>query len=295
MKLLHFKQNNQSYLAVKTERGILNIQKAVETLNCECPVTLEDLILQGESGLFQMNKLIDLAITQNTPDLFMNENQITYGPSVINPEKIICVGLNYVDHAEESKMEIPTSPILFSKFSNTLEGHNGKVKLPADAEKFDYEAELVVVIGKTASNVSEEEALSYIFGYSAGNDLSARDLQFRTGQWLLGKSSDGFAPIGPYLITSEEIQDPQNLSISCTVNGETRQQANTKDMIFSCANLVCYISKYMTLKPGDVIFTGTPQGVILGYAEQDQIWLKAGDKISVTIENIGTLTNTLEE
>lgn len=295
MKLLHFKQNNQSYLAVKTERGILNIQKAVETFDFECPATLEDLILKGESGLSQMNKLIDLAITQDTPELFINENQITYGPSVINPEKIICVGLNYVDHAEESKMEIPTSPILFSKFSNTLEGHNGRVKLPADAEKFDYEAELVVVIGKTASNVSEEEALSFIFGYTAGNDLSARDLQFRTGQWLLGKSSDGFAPIGPYLITSEDIQDPQNLSISCTVNGKIRQQANTKDMIFSCANLVSYISKYMTLKPGDVIFTGTPQGVILGYPEQDQIWLKAGDEISVTIENIGTLTNTLDE
>jgi 2-keto-4-pentenoate hydratase/2-oxohepta-3-ene-1,7-dioic acid hydratase in catechol pathway len=293
MKLLHFQKENVQYLGVKTEKGILQVEKASDVFQKDVPVSLEELIIRQDEGIQQLNHLVDLALSEDGEELFLKEEEITFGPSVANPEKIICVGLNYVDHANESKMDIPTSPILFSKFNNALTGHQHKVELPDDAEKFDYEAELVVVIGKTARNVSEEDALSHVFGYTAGNDLSARDLQFRTGQWLLGKSSDGFAPVGPYLVTSEEIQDPTNLAISCTVNGETRQAANTKNMIFSCATLVSYISKYMTLKPGDVIFTGTPEGVILGYSEENQVWLKPGDEVSVTIENIGTLTNTL--
>jgi 2-keto-4-pentenoate hydratase/2-oxohepta-3-ene-1,7-dioic acid hydratase in catechol pathway len=294
MKILHFQYENQTCLGVKTENGILHVVKAAESLKLEAPITLVELISNGTNALRQLEKLVQSAIKLNKQELFISEGGITFGPAVINPEKIICVGLNYVDHAEESKMEVPTSPVLFSKFNNALEGHNHVVKLPNDAVKMDYEAELVMVIGKTAKDVSKEDALSYVFGYTAGNDLSARDLQFRTVQWLLGKTLDGFAPIGPYLITSDELQDPSNLSISCTVNGETRQQANTGDMIFDCATLISYISKYMTLKPGDIIFTGTPQGVILGFPEENQKWLKSGDEISVSIEKVGTLTTTIE-
>ena len=201
-----------------------------------------------------------------------------YAPVVTKPEKIICVGLNYADHAKEANMDIPDYPVLFSKFNNALAAHKQVISLPKKAEKFDYEAELVIVMGKEATKVSKEEALSYVFGYTVGNDFSARDLQFRTGQWLLGKSCDDFAPIGPYIVTSDEI-DPQNLEISCKVNGEIRQSAHTRDMIFDCATIISYLSQYMTLKPGDLIFTGTPEGVIVGYPEEQQQWLKSGDEV----------------
>jgi 2-keto-4-pentenoate hydratase/2-oxohepta-3-ene-1,7-dioic acid hydratase in catechol pathway len=190
-------------------------------------------------------------------------------------------------------MEIPTSPILFSKFSNALTGHKNTVNLPKTAEKFDYEAELAVIIGKTAQYVDEEDALSYVFGYSIGNDLSARDLQMRTGQWLLGKTCDGFAPVGPYIVTTDELSDPNNLDVECKVNGEIRQKANTRDMIFNCAKIISYASQYMTLKPGDIILTGTPDGVILGYPNEKQKWLEPGDEIKVSIGGIGTLSTTL--
>ena len=190
-------------------------------------------------------------------------------------------------------MDIPTSPIIFSKFNNALAAHNQKIPLPKNAEKIDYEAELVIVMGKEAVNVSKEDALSYVFGYTVGNDLSARDLQFRTSQWLLGKSCDSFAPIGPYLVTADEL-DPNSLDISCKVNGSLRQSANTKDMIFDCATIISDLSQHMTLKPGDIIFSGTPDGVILGYPEEKQEWLKSTDIVEISIENIGTLVNVLD-
>lgn len=149
------------------------------------------------------------------------------------------------------------------------------------------------MIGKEAKNIAPEEALAYVFGYTIGNDLSARDLQLRTSQWLIGKTLDHFAPIGPYLVTADEI-DPQNLAITCTVNGEIRQSASTNAMIFDCATIVSYLSHLMTLKPGDIIFTGTPSGVILGYPEDKQIWLQAGDQVEVTIEKLGSLSNRFE-
>lgn len=241
---------------------------------------------RGEQSLAKLRELVEKECT------YVSDENITYAPCISEPEKIICVGLNYVDHAEESKMEIPTSPVLFSKFNNALAAHNQTIALPTNAEKYDYEAELVIVIGKEASNVSKDDALSYVFGYAVGNDLSARDLQFRTGQWLLGKSLDHFAPIGPELVTADQV-DPTNLNISCKVNGETRQSSNTRDMIFDCATIISYVSEYMTLKPGDVIFSGTPDGVILGYPEDQQIWLKSGDEVEVSIEDIGTLFNVL--
>ena len=190
-------------------------------------------------------------------------------------------------------MDKPLYPILFSKFNNALAAHGQKITLPKSARKYDYEAELIVVIGKEASSVTKEEALSYVFGYTCGNDLSARDLQFRTGQWLLGKTCDRFAPIGPYIVTADAI-DPSDLNITCVVNGKVRQSGNTSDMLFDCADIISYASEYMTLKPGDLIFTGTPSGVITGEPADKRIWLKPGDEITVSIEKIGSLTNTLE-
>ena len=208
---------------------------------------------------------------------------------VTQPGKILCVGLNYRPHAKESHMEIPNHPVLFNKYSNTVVGSGHPVYPPADAQQMDYEAELVMVMGRRAANVSEADALHYVAGYCNGNDLSARDLQFRTSQWLLGKTADGFGPMGPYLVTADEVPNPTNLEIVGKRNGIAVQHSNTRHMIFSCAYLIRYISRYVTLEPGDVIFTGTPEGVILGEPESERQWLKAGETIAVSIEGLGEL------
>ena len=287
LKFVNFQLNNQIRLGVKVKNGIMDIAQVSDAYSLEVPNTIEQIIVAGKSVIEKLQKYVE------STSFLIDEDNIVYAPCVTNPEKIICIGLNYLDHANESKMEIPLSPVVFSKFSNALAGNKQEILLPINAKQFDYEAELVIVIGKTAESVSRENAMSYIFGYTIGNDLSARDLQFRTGQWLLGKTCDGFAPIGPYLVTADEV-NPSDLEISCRVNGELRQQGNTKNMIFDCAYIVSYLSHHMTLKPGDIIFTGTPAGVILGYPEGKRVWLKSGDEVSVSIEKIGTLINKLK-
>jgi 2-keto-4-pentenoate hydratase/2-oxohepta-3-ene-1,7-dioic acid hydratase in catechol pathway len=212
---------------------------------------------------------------------------------VTQPGKILCVGLNYRPHARESHMEIPQYPVLFNKYSNAVVGSGRPVHPPAIAQQMDYEAELVVIMGRRAVNVAESDALRYVAGYCNGNDLSARDLQFRTSQWLLGKAADGFGPMGPYLVTPDEIPDPNQLEIVCRRNGVEVQHSNTRHMIFSCSHLISYISRYMTLEPGDVIFTGTPEGVIFGQQESERQWLKAGETVSVSIEGLGELTTPI--
>jgi 2-keto-4-pentenoate hydratase/2-oxohepta-3-ene-1,7-dioic acid hydratase in catechol pathway len=292
MKLLQFFLENQIRLGVATEAGILDVKEAGKRFMDSVPGNLQELLLT-EGGLAKVKEITNHAIDVGTNELFLSKEEINYAPVMTNPEKIICVGLNYIDHAKEAKMDIPASPVLFSKFNNALSAHLDRIPIPEGAEKIDYEAELVVVMGKEAKNVSKEDALSYVFGYSVGNDVSARDLQFRSGQWLLGKSPDGFAPVGPYVVTSDEI-DPDNLNIECRINGEIRQKANTGNMIFDCATLISYISKYMTLKPGDLIYTGTPNGVILGYPKDQQVWLTSGDEIIVSIDKLGKLKNILQ-
>lgn len=287
LKFVNFQLNSQIRLGVKVKNGIMDIAQVSDAYSLEVPNTIEQIIVAGKSVIEKLQKYVE------STSFLIDEDNIVYAPCVTNPEKIICIGLNYLDHANESKMEIPLSPVVFSKFSNALAGNKQEILLPINAKQFDYEAELVIVIGKTAESVSRENAMSYIFGYTIGNDLSARDLQFRTGQWLLGKTCNGFAPIGPYLVTADEV-NPSDLEISCRVNGELRQQGNTKNMIFDCAYIVSYLSQHMTLKPGDIIFTGTPAGVILGYPEEKRVWLKSGDEVSVSIEKIGTLINKLK-
>jgi 2-keto-4-pentenoate hydratase/2-oxohepta-3-ene-1,7-dioic acid hydratase in catechol pathway len=202
----------------------------------------------------------------------------------------VCVGLNYAKHARETNNPIPKLPILFNKFNNTLNSHNAPVKVSAvKAEKFDYEAELVIVMGKRANDVSEADALSYVFGYATGQDFTARDLQMRSSQWMIGKTNDGFAPIGPHIVTADLVGDPNKLKIEQLVNGEVRQSSNTEDMVFNCAQIISYTSKIFTLEPGDIIFTGTPEGVISGYPADRQVWLKPGDKLETRIEKLGSL------
>lgn len=290
MKFLNFYNDKKDVcLGIMTDRGVVAINELYEEKSEYCPNDINNLVTFDKDKL----KYIELLLEEKKENVkYIDEKDINYAPCVMEPQKIICVGLNYISHSDECNMAVPEFPVLFSKFNNALLGHNGIIELPKTAEKFDYEAELVIVIGKKANNISKGEALSYVFGYTAGNDFSARDLQMRTGQWLLGKTCDGFAPVGPYLVTSDEV-NPDNLDIKCIVNGEIRQSANTSDMIFDCATIISYISKYMTLLPGDIIYTGTPCGVILGYKNGKKIWLKSGDKIDVYIEKIGTLSNVL--
>lgn len=279
-------------LGVKTSRGILDVKKAAGPGRKTVPSTINDVIHGGVTD--ELRTLVEDASSGNRlKSAFIEESQVKFGPCVTHPEKIIMLGHNYRKHVMEVKAPMPTSPVLFNKYNNALGGHNGVIRLPEVAKKFDYEVELVMVIGKVARNVSEEDALSHVFGYCVGNDFSARDLQYKTTQFMLGKTCDGFAPIGPYLVTADQIPDPNNLKLECKVNGEVRQSSNTRDMIFNCKTIISYTSQHMTLKPGDIFFTGTPEGVILGYPPEKQVWLKAGDRITTTIEKLGELQFSL--
>jgi 2-keto-4-pentenoate hydratase/2-oxohepta-3-ene-1,7-dioic acid hydratase in catechol pathway len=289
LTLLTMRRSGEFRLGVKTDQSILDVPEAARLLQMYAPATVDDL-LQHEEGP-SLNALVDAALKSTaTRAAFVSEADIEYGPIVTRPEKIVCVGLNYRRHAKEVNLPIPAQPVLFSKFNNTLSAHKSAIKLPLGiATKFDYETELVIVIGRKAKNVSEADALSYIAGYCTGNDFSARDLQFdRGGQWMVGKTPDQFAPLGPYMVTADQI-DPNKLKIECQVNGEMRQSSNTDDFIFNTAQMVTYISRHLTLAPGDIIFTGTPEGVIMGYPKEKQVWLKAGDQITCSVEKLGVL------
>jgi 2-keto-4-pentenoate hydratase/2-oxohepta-3-ene-1,7-dioic acid hydratase in catechol pathway len=213
---------------------------------------------------------------------------------IAGPEKIIGIGLNYEDHAVETGVDIPEKPIVFAKYPNTVIGPGETIRIPPITDQADYEAELAVIIGRAARNVPESEALDYVFGYANANDVSSRDLQFSEGgQWTRSKSIDTFCPLGPFIATKDEIEDPQNLSIRCVLNGEVMQDGTTSKMIFSVAELVSFLSQGMTLFPGDIIVTGTPPGV--GSARDPQVWLKDGDEVTIEIEGLGSLTNPIEK
>ena len=207
-----------------------------------------------------------------------------------DPGKVFCIGLNYRDHAIETNSPIPTEPVVFSKFSQAVIGPEDPVILPKVSHEVDYEAELVVVIGKKGKNISKANAFSHVAGYTVGNDISARDWQKGRpgGQWLLGKTPDTFAPTGPYLVTADEL-DPHDIKIGLRLNGETVQNSSTKELIFGVDEVIAHVSQLITLQPGDLIFTGTPPGV--GAARKPPLWLKAGDRMEVEIEHVGVLVN----
>jgi 2-keto-4-pentenoate hydratase/2-oxohepta-3-ene-1,7-dioic acid hydratase in catechol pathway len=213
--------------------------------------------------------------------------------SITRPGKIVCVGLNYHDHAEEGGQDLPKAPLLFAKWPNTLIGDGEPIVLPDESTEVDYEAELGVVIGTTAKHVSERDALDVVEGYICVNDVTARDLQFGDGQWTRGKSPDTFCPAGPRLVPREEIEDPQALSIRCVLNGQTMQDSSTSQMIFSVAEIIAYVTRLITLEPGDLIATGTPAGV--GAFRDPPLWMKPGDEITIEIDDLGTLTNPVEK
>ena len=296
LTLLTMRRDGEYRLGAKTSKGVLDVKQAAEILKIYSPATLDDM-LQNEEGA-SVQAVVEAAMkSAAVKKAFLKEEAIEYGPLVTRPEKIVCVGLNYRKHAEELKVPVPKQPVLFNKYNNSLLYHGGTIKLPsAVAKKFDYEIELVIVMGKEALGVSEKDALSYVAGYATGNDFSARDLQVETGgQWMVGKTSDGFAPLGPYFVTADQV-DPDNLKLECRVNGDTRQSSSTNDMVYNCRQIVSYTSARISLRPGDIIFTGTPGGVIFNGAangvatrKEKWDWLKAGDKIACSLEKLGEL------
>ena len=216
---------------------------------------------------------------------------VELGPPVPDAEKVICVGLNYRDHAAESNMQVPTAPVLFAKFATSLNGPFSDVELLPESTKIDYEGELAAVIGRSCRRVAVDVALDYVAGYSAFNDISARDLQLAVSQWTAGKAIDGFGPMGPGLALAADVGDPQTLDLTTRVNGDTVQNGNTRQMIFSVAQLISYISQLITLSPGDIIATGTPSGV--GQSRTPALFLKAGDIVEVEIGRVGTIRNRM--
>lgn len=289
MIFLTFHAENTLKLGLKNERGILDVAAASSALGLNLPVTPDAFYSAGLDALPAFTEL-----SADAPaEYIYPEDSLTLGPVVPNPGKVLCVGLNYRQHAAETGSKIPEQPILFSKFNNTIAASGENIPITAEMQAVDYEAELVVVMGKTAKNVTEADALNYVLGYCNGNDLSERRLQFVSGQWLLGKTSDKFLPIGPYLLTADEAGDPQNMPVRGWLNGELRQNSNTADMIFTVAQVIAYASRYMTLHSGDIISTGTPEGVILGM--QEKVYMKPGDEYTVEIGNLGRLTNRIVE
>jgi 2-keto-4-pentenoate hydratase/2-oxohepta-3-ene-1,7-dioic acid hydratase in catechol pathway len=280
MKFLTYLEAGRPRLALKRPAGIVD----VATLGEWAPQSIEQLLDAGQDVM----ERISLASTAAQPRTHRN---LQLGPCVPNPGKIVCVGRNYAGHAAEIGEPVPETPLLFSKFHNSVAAAGEPIALPRNSHQVDYEAELAVVMGRRAQDVPEQSALDFVFGYCNANDLSARDLQFLTSQWLLGKSWDRAFPIGPWLVTAEEVGNPQELDIKCWVNRELRQDDTTASMIFSVAQLVSYVSHYMTLDPGDIISTGTPEGVVLGSPSKG--WLKPGDEVTVEVQKLGRLTNKL--
>ena len=247
------------------------------------PTTLRD-ILSATEGLAAAAHALATGLTKGP---FVKGRLLA---PIQNPGKVFCIGLNYRDHAIETNSPIPSEPVVFNKFSQAVVGPEDAVILPKVAHEVDYEAELVVVIGKQGKNISKANAFSHVAGYTCGNDVSARDWQKGRpgGQWLLGKTPDTFAPTGPYLVTADEV-DPHNIKIGLRLNGETLQNSSTKELIFGVDEVIAHVSQLITLQPGDLIFTGTPPGV--GVARTPPIYLKPGDRMEVEIEDVGVLVN----
>jgi 2-keto-4-pentenoate hydratase/2-oxohepta-3-ene-1,7-dioic acid hydratase in catechol pathway len=275
MRFVTFHHNNH------THAGVLLGDKVVSLAQAGFHSVLE-VISGGPAAL----SLVKDAVLK-APDFPLAEVKLL--APMPRPPKIICIGLNYRDHAIESKLEIPKIPVVFSKYPSVTIGPGDSIILPKNSEKPDYEAELAVVIGKNGRHVAAENWREYVFGYMCLNDVSARDFQMATSQWMIGKTFDTFAPMGPYLVTDDEIADPHALDISLDINGEVLQKSNTKELIFRIPELIAYLSSVMTLEPGDVISTGTPSGV--GFSYNPPRWLKPGDNVTVKIAGVGELTN----
>ena len=296
MRLLTIHTPKGLKLGVKTTKGILDVADALEVnpSAVKVPATMKELMSAGRNGLSVLDNYMAKMENEIAEGFFLKENEIKFGPCVPQPGKIIGIGLNYRGYLKESNTPRPKFPYIFAKFPSAVRATGDHIYIPFNSTQVDFEAELAIVIGKKARRVAKEEALDYVIGYCNANDFSARDLQYSTDSWLPGKCCDSFCPIGPYLVTPDEVGDPNNLSLRAIVNGELRQNSNTSDMIFSCKELVSAVSQFFTLEPGDIILTGTPEGIIMTDPEEQRVWLEEGDEIRVEIEKLGSLVNKMK-
>jgi 2-keto-4-pentenoate hydratase/2-oxohepta-3-ene-1,7-dioic acid hydratase in catechol pathway len=287
LRLANLHVDGKLALGAEIDGQLINISRAGSALALPAPVDMDDLIQNHRAA--DVRAVVDQLQARDETKSFA-EPDGAFAPLVTRPRKIICVGFNYRAHAAET--EVPKAPPLFSKFINALNHHDGIVELPTAVDhEFDYETELVVVFERKCKNVSEQDALSVVAGYCVGNDISARGLQNVTSQFMAGKMSDGFAPLGPWLATRRLIPEPNNLRLQTRLNGEIRQDSNTSEMIFDCRKIISYVTSIATIEPGDILFTGTPPGVIWGQKipREERQWLKAGDRVVSSIEGLGEL------
>ena len=289
MKLINMIVNGKPRLGILTEKGVVDVSTVRP--GSEIPCTMMEAIRMGRE-----NALPLLQMAENLATHYLDESTITYAPAVDAPSKILCAGVNYRAHIEETRgsFEPAGVPTIFAKFNNTLAPHRGKVIRCRSSKKHDYEAEIAVIISKRASYITLDQADEHIFGYTLANDISARDLQKATSQWVPGKTCDTFCPLGPCIVTADAL-DFDKMHITGYKNGELRQEGWSADMIHDIPALVTFLSGCCTLEPGDVILTGTPSGVILGRPEDQQDWLQPGDVLTVREDTIGELTVTIQD
>ncbi len=284
MRFVAFKKDGKEKLGVKTDAGLVDLSAVDKSL----PTDLKTLISMGKGA---MNKAARAA--KKAPPRAIVSGRVSYLTPIQNPGKILCIGLNYKDHAAEANLKVPTYPVVFARFPNSIVAHNQAIVRPKVSKHFDYEAELVAVIGKKARNVKKSKALDYVAGYTVGNEGSIRDYQMKTSQWIMGKSVDQTGSMGPEFVTADELpKGAKGLNIQCRLNGKVLQDSNTREMIFDTQTLIYEIAKVMTLEPGDCIFTGTPAGV--GFVRKPPVLMKGGDKCEIEIEGIGILSNPVK-
>ncbi len=281
MKLVTFSHKNHTRLGLVKDNQVVDLHHVSQG---RLPMDMFTFLQQGEPAL-QLARELEQKATSNLPLA-----EVKLLAPLTNPSKVVAIGLNYMDHCREQKVEPPKSPLIFAKFPTAIIGPQEAIRWdPALTGQVDFEAELAVIMGRRARRVSEAEALEYVAGYTICHDVSARDLQFGDGQWVRAKSLDTFCPLGPYLVTRDEILDPHQLAIRCTVNDAVLQNSNTQEMIFRIPFLIAYISRAFTLLPGDIITTGTPDGV--GVFRSPKVFLKDGDRVTIEIEGLGQLTS----
>jgi 2-keto-4-pentenoate hydratase/2-oxohepta-3-ene-1,7-dioic acid hydratase in catechol pathway len=281
LRLCTFVSSGERRLGAQTASGIADLRAIDPSL----PHTMLELLQGGDAALARARHAAESAGAENV----VAAGAVTLLPPVTNPAKIVCIGLNYRDHAAEVGMELPEFVTIFAKWPNTLIGDGAPIVIPSESHRVDYEAELAFVIGKRANHVIEANAYDVVAGYTCFNDVSVRDYQSRTSQWTMGKVFDTHGPCGPFLVTRDEISDPGNLRIRTIIDGETLQDSNTSEMVFSVPRIVAELSAIMTLEPGDIVATGTPAGV--GTSRNPRRWIKPGERVRIEIESVGALEN----
>ncbi len=292
MKLARYRRNGEECYGILEQQRILCLPALGKRLRKEMPNRIEDFIAD-EDALKKADELLTRAKPNDIEAVSAPLSEVSLLAPLAFPPKILCLGWNYVDHASETKITIPEEPVIFMKPHTAIIGPNEKIVKRPFVKELDYEGELAIVMGRKAKDVSEAEAVSYVFGYTILNDVSARDFQFKDKQWTRGKGFDTFAPTGPCITTRNQLPDTGNLGIRTWVNGELRQDGSTRDMVFNVPQIIYHLSRVMTLEPCDIIATGTPSGV--GMAMKPQKWLKNGDVVRIEIEGIGVLENFVEE